>query len=97
MQDVSLMEQINSGITLTAGGAAGAISGLAAKIFKIIPILLENHKNDVYGILAAVNKTTVKSIENQPFMDTLGQVKDAVNDEALVSFFSSFAPQGKPE
>lgn len=56
-----------------------------------VPALLKNRRPDVYGILSVLGERTVEEIAAQPLLDTLAQIHDALYDEAMVSFFKSFA------
>ena len=59
------------------------------KVTVLMPIILKKHKNDVFGVLAALNNTTIDTIANQNIMITMAQVKEAVQDRELVDFFKS--------
>jgi hypothetical protein len=59
------------------------------KVTVLMPIILKKHKNDVFGVLAVLNNTTIDVIANQNIMITMAQVKEAVQDRELVDFFKS--------
>ena len=59
------------------------------KVTVLMPIILKKHKNDVVGVLAVLNNTTIDTIANQNIMITMAQVKEAVQDKELVDFFKS--------
>lgn len=59
------------------------------KVTVLMPIILKKHKNDVFGVLAVLNNTTIDAIANQNIMITMAQVKEAVQDRELVDFFKS--------
>lgn len=63
----------------------------AKKITNIVPLLLKDHKRDVFGILAAINGKTIEEIASQTFINTLAQIKDAAQDQDLIDFFKSFS------
>lgn len=63
----------------------------AEKITNIVPLLLKDHKRDVFGILAAINGKTIEEIASQTFINTLAQIKDAAQDQDLIDFFKSFS------
>lgn len=69
----------------------------AGKIGEITPILLRTHRADVYGILSILNEKSVEDIAAQPFTDTFQQIREALQDSGLLSFFRSFARQGRKE
>ena len=62
------------------------------KISKLLPIILKKHRDDVFGILAAVNGCAVKDIAHQNIMVTMQQVKELASDKDMIDFFKSCAP-----
>lgn len=67
----------------------------AAMIGAFVPLLLGDHKNDTFAILAAVSGKTVEEISEQNGMITLREVKDALNDPDLLDFFTSSVSTAK--
>lgn len=61
----------------------------AGKITALMPILLNKRKNDVMGILAAINGKSVDEIKAQNIIVTMQQIKEAVQDRDLIDFFKS--------
>lgn len=64
---------------------------------KLAPVLLRNHRDDVYTILSVLNEKTTAEIAAQPVMDTIRQVREVLQDTELLSFFKSSAQQGQTE
>lgn len=64
----------------------------AQKISTLLPIILKKHRDDVFGILAAVNGCAIKDIAHQNIMTTMQQVKELVSDKDMIDFFKSCAP-----
>ena len=62
------------------------------KISTLLPIILKKHRDDVFGIIAAVNGCAVKDISSQNIMVTMQQVKELVSDKDMIDFFKSCAP-----
>lgn len=62
------------------------------KISTLLPIILKKHRDDVFGILAAVNGCAVNYIANQNIMATMQMVKELVSDKDMIDFFKSCAP-----
>ena len=58
------------------------------KIADLIPYLLEHHDKNIFKILAILNGKKPKEIAEQNFMETLGQLTEAMNDKALTSLFT---------
>lgn len=75
------------------------VSGLKifGEIGKLAPVLLKNHRSDVYTILSVLNEKTAAEIAAQPIRDTIRQVRKAFLDEDLLSFFRSSAQREKTE
>lgn len=69
----------------------------AAKISKLVPILLKTHRSDVFGILSVANGVPAEEIGKQNIMETMNQVKALCADEELLSFFKSSAKSAGEE
>lgn len=69
----------------------------AAKISKMVPILLKTHRNDVFGILSVANGGPAEEIGKQNIMETMKQIKALCDDEDLLSFFKSSAKSAGEE
>ena len=67
----------------------------AQRIGQWIPILLKKHRDDVFGILAAINGTTIAAIKKQNIIKTMLQVREVVKDKDLMDFFKSCASEAK--
>lgn len=61
------------------------------KFNKVIPILLKEHREDTFGILAVLNDTTAEKIGKQNIIKTMAQIRDIANDKELMTFFKSCA------
>ena len=62
----------------------------AKKLSAIVPILLKNHRNDVFSILAVLNEVSVEDVAAQNIMVTMGQIKEIAQDKELLDFFKSW-------
>lgn len=62
------------------------------KVSTLLPIVLKKHRDDVFGILAAVNGCAADDIARQNIMVTMQQVKELVSDKDMIDFFKSCAP-----
>ena len=62
----------------------------ANKISELAPILLKDHKDDIFGILAILNETTKEEVANQNILETMKQIKEAAKDKDLIDFFKSW-------
>lgn len=66
-----------------------------AKIVKLLNIALNQHREDVYSILAPFNGLTVEEIGKQNFLVTCKQVADLLHDKDFVDFFKSYLDGGQ--
>ena len=63
-------------------------------LFKVVPHLLKNYREEAFYILALWNDTTVEAIKEQPFGKTVTDIKAIFTDEDFRSFFSSSSVSG---
>lgn len=66
----------------------------AQKLAVIVPIVLKDHRADVFGMLAALNGTTAAQIAAQGVMDTMRQLREVMQDGQLRDFFKSLQQEG---
>ena len=73
--------------------ASNFSSGLKifGEIGRLAPVLLKNHRRDVYTILSVVNERPVEEISAQPLMNTVRQVREMLRDSDLLAFFKPSA------
>lgn len=67
----------------------------AQKIGQWIPLILKKHREDAFGILAAVNSVTVDAIREQNVLVTMRQIRELAKDKDLIDFFKSCASEAK--
>lgn len=58
-------------------------------LFKVIPILLKNYRNEIFEIMSVWSAKPVEIIKAQPFAETVNEIKAIWADEDFRSFFSS--------
>lgn len=61
----------------------------AGKITKIIPIILKNRKNDMFGIVGVLNGKAIDEVAEQNIIVTMKQIRDIAKDKELLDFFKS--------
>lgn len=61
---------------------------ISAMIPKVVPLLLKDHRKDVYTILSVMSGEPTEKIGNQKITETIRMVQECV-DEDLIRFFSS--------
>ena len=90
MTDEDLMSELQSAINFDeANTMAEKIAVSVGKISKILPILLKKRKNDIFGILGALNDKSIDEIAKQNVIKTMSQIKDISKDKELLDFFKS--------
>lgn len=70
---------------------------LLERMGEILPILLNAHRSDVYGILSVMNERPAAEISAQKLADTIRQVREVFQDEELMAFFKSSARRERTE
>ena len=90
MTDEELMGELKNAIDFReADTMAEKIALLVGKISKILPILLKKRKNDLFGVLGAINEKSIEEIAKQNIIKTMSQIKDISKDKELLDFFKS--------
>ena len=97
VSDKKLLNALKEKIGTKNVSAAELYTHALNKISVIIPILLKDHKKDIFGILAIINETTTDEISSQNIILTMGQIRDAVQDKELIDFFKSWQQEEKTE
>ena len=88
--DETLVAELKEAIDFKeANTMAEKIALTAEKITKIIPIILKNRKNDVFGIVGVLNGKTIDEIAKQNIIVTMKQIRDIAKDRELLDFFKS--------
>ena len=88
--DENLVAELKEAIDFKeANTMAEKIALTAGKITKIIPIILKNRKNDVFGIVGVLNEKTIDEIAKQNIIVTMKQIRDIAKDKELLDFFKS--------
>lgn len=88
--DEELIAELKSAIDFgKANTMAEKMALTAGKITKIIPILLRNKKNDVFGIVGVLNNKTIEEVAKQNIIVTMKQIRDIAKDKELLDFFKS--------
>lgn len=96
VEDAELMAALKSGIGDTSGMTVAEMYAVGVqKISTLLPMVLKKHKDDVFGILAALNETGIDEIKKQKIIKTMEQVREEVMDEELLLFFKSCAPEAR--
>lgn len=96
--DELLVAELKSAVDFSkANTMAEKIALTTGKITKIIPILLRNKKEDLFGIVAVLNEKTVDQITKQNIIVTMKQIRDIAKDKELLDFFKSCTDTAESE
>lgn len=88
--DEELISTIKEKVKLPEGATRADMLRIGAdKINKTVPILLKKKRSAIYGILAALNESSIEKISKQSMISTAKQIKEAVGDKELIDFFKS--------
>lgn len=71
----------------------GQVMLVVGRIGEFIPLLLKEHRPDVYGILSVMNERPAAEIAAQKLTETMRQVKELFQDEGFMAFFKSSVRQ----
>ena len=87
--DEKLLETISKKLDVKNMTRAGVMVVGAEKATKIVPIVLKDHREDVYGIVAAINGVPVEEIAAQNGIKTAIQIREICKDKEMLDFFRS--------
>lgn len=90
VDDKILMDSLKRTVNLGQEASQMAvITAGVAKVNKIVPIVLKDHKVDVLGILSIVFDIPVEKLEKQNILKTMMMIRDIIKDKDLIDFFGS--------
>ena len=90
MTDVELMAELKAAVDFKdANTMAEKIALTVGKLSKILPILLKKRRDELFGILGALNEKSVEGIAKQNIIVTMKQIRDISKDKELLDFFKS--------
>lgn len=91
LSDKELIASLRMQLEGTDGDRTKAemIAIASEKVAELIPLLLKKHKDDVFGIVAAVNGLTLEQVRQQKIIKTMTAIKEMAQDKDLIDFFRS--------
>lgn len=87
VNDKSVMEAVGKSIDKEGLTATGMIMAAANKVASAVPLLLKEHRGDVYNIIASIGGLDVADVQCQNILETMRQVKNLLQDKPLLDFF----------
>nr|DAD75502.1 MAG TPA: hypothetical protein [Siphoviridae sp. ctuvC1] len=97
LSDKELLASLRMQLEGTDGDRTKAemIAIASEKVAELIPLILKKHKDDVFGIVAAVNGLTLEQVRQQKIIKTMTAIKEMARDKDLIDFFRSCVSTGK--
>lgn len=97
LSDKELLASLRMQLEGTDGDRTKAemIAIASEKVAELIPLILKKHKDDVFGIVAAVNGLTLEQVRQQKIIKTMTAIKEMAQDKDLIDFFRSCASPEK--
>lgn len=87
--DKKLLDELAKKFDMKGKSAAELYVFAAQKLANILPVVLKDHKEDIFSILAVLNDTTPEAVSKQSVFTTIKQARDVLADKELLSFFKS--------
>lgn len=98
VSDQELMENLGKGVDKKGMTSIGIVMLGIKRMFAAVPLLLKNHREDIYNVVSAVGgEMSVEEIAAQNIMVTLNQVRSLSHDKVLIDFFKSWVRGEKAE
>lgn len=91
--DKTLLDELSNKFDRKGKSAAELYTFAAHKYATLVPILLKEHREDVFGVLSVLNETEPDKIAKQNIMETMKQVREVFKDKELLDFFKSFGQE----
>lgn len=91
--DKSLLDELSNKFDSKGKSAAELYTFAAHKYATLVPILLKDHREDVFGVLSVLNETEPEKIAKQNVMETVKQVREVFQDKDMLDFFKSFGQE----
>lgn len=91
--DKSLSDKLEKKFDSKGKSVAELYTFAAHKYATLVPILLKEHRSDVFGVLSVLNECGADEIAKQNIMETMKQVRDLFQDKDLLDFFKSFGQE----
>lgn len=95
--DKALLDEMGKKFDSKGKSVAELYTYGAQKYAMLVPVLLKDHRADMFGILAILNGTTVESVAKQNILTTILQIRSVFKDKELLDFFKSFGQEDESE
>ena len=95
--DKALLDELGKKFDNKGKSVAELYTYAAKKYATLAPVLLKEHRADVFGILAILNGITAETVAKQNILTTILQVRAVFKDKELLDFFESFGQEDETE
>lgn len=95
VKDEGIINTIGTAVDTKGMTKTGVLMAGLDRIGALVPVLLKDHRSDLYHILGAVNQVDPAEIAAQKLTVTLTQIDEVFHDEELLTFFKLFGRQAK--
>lgn len=95
--DKNLLDELSKKFVKDGKTVAELYTFAAQKCAAFVPILLKDHRVDVFGVLSVINETTIDKIEKQNILETIKQLRELFKDKDLLDFFKLWQQEEKTE
>lgn len=95
VKDENIISTIGTAMDTTGMTRTGVLMAGLDRIGALIPALLKDHREDLYHILAVMNRVDPAEIAAQKLTVTLTQLEELRDDRELLTFFESFRRRGR--
>ncbi len=93
--DKALLDELGKKFDSKGKSAAELYTYAAKKCAALAPVLLKDHRTDMFGILSVLNGTTAEAVAKQNVLTTILQIRAIFKDKELLDFFKSFGQEEK--
>jgi hypothetical protein len=97
VSDEKLMQTLSKSIDKSNTTRAAVLLAGIEKINVLVPLVLKDHRADLFGVLAVLGETTPDAVAAQNIFTTIKQVRELAQDKELLDFLQSFAAQAETE
>lgn len=95
VKDEGIINTIGTAVDTKGMTKTGVLMAGLDRIGALVPVLLKDHRTDLYHILGAVNRIDPAQIAAQKLTVTLTQIDEVFHDEELLAFFKLSGRQEK--
>ena len=93
--DKFLLDELATKFDSKGKSVAELYTFAAHKYATLVPVLLKEHRNDVFGVLAVLNECSADEIAKQTVMETMNHVRDRFPDKTVIACLKSVGQEAE--